>query len=269
MAKKIDNFLNKKTTTFYLAMNLFPKEIRDDVKKLYYFLRSVDDIVDEEKNIRKFNDVYQSFKSKKKSKYDFVDIALFLKKRYQIEEKYFIDFFAAQKNDLRERKINIKDKKELLKYCYGVAGVVGIFLLKIFRVPLNKRLIDSAVHFGNFMQLVNILRDVREDYLKSRVYLPQTILKKNQFSFTKFDPDSYLKVIYEFSRIIDEEKNLVDFRLLPKKTRLPIMIASDIYTYIWKSILKNPLKFYLQKFKINKAIVIIIALKKILCNYFH
>lgn len=49
MDKKLNKFLKEKTTTFYLATNLFPNKIRQDVKKLYYFLRSVDDIVDEEK----------------------------------------------------------------------------------------------------------------------------------------------------------------------------------------------------------------------------
>lgn len=269
MVDKIETFLKEKTTTFYLAMKLFPKEVRDDVKKLYYFLRSVDDIVDEEKNIKKFNAVYQSFKSKKGTKYDFIDVVLFLQTKYQIEEKCFNVFFSAQKKDLEQRKIDIKDKKELLKYCYGVAGVVGIFLLKIFRVPLDKRLINSAVHFGNFMQLVNILRDIREDYLKNRIYLPKTILKKYRFSFLEFNPELYLMVVNEFSKIIDEEKNMVDFGLLPKKTKLPILIASDIYTSIWQSILKNPLKYYHQKFKINKMTVIIIALKNILWNSFH
>ena len=100
MDKKLNRFLKEKTTTFYLTTNLFPKKTKEDVKKLYYFLRSVDDIVDEEKNIDKFKRIYKDLVEERKSDYDFVNLALELKKKYKIEKKYFLGFLKAQKKDL-------------------------------------------------------------------------------------------------------------------------------------------------------------------------
>ena len=66
---------------------------------------------------------------------------------------------------------------ELEVYCYRVASVVGLLSIEIFgyRDPACR---DYAVHLGKALQLTNILRDVRTDAERGRIYLPQAELAR-------------------------------------------------------------------------------------------
>lgn len=66
-------------------------------------------------------------------------------------------------------------------YCYGVAGTVGLACLPIFGLdPVRHR--DFAINLGQAVQWVNILRDVKEDALRGRIYLPQADLRRFHLS---------------------------------------------------------------------------------------
>jgi farnesyl-diphosphate farnesyltransferase len=78
--------------------------------------------------------------------------------------------------------MELKDDAELLDYCYRVAGCVGEFWTKLgfysegpnfSREPLAV-MMPWAKHFGQALQLVNILRDLPEDLHTGRFYLPHT-----------------------------------------------------------------------------------------------
>jgi phytoene synthase len=59
----------------------------------------------------------------------------------------------------------------LEQYCWRVAAAVGLVSIKIFgcRDPASE---TYAIHLGHALQLTNILRDIREDALQGRIYLP-------------------------------------------------------------------------------------------------
>jgi phytoene synthase len=71
--------------------------------------------------------------------------------------------------------------EELAKYCYHVASVVGLLSVKVFgyQHPSSD---DYGYHLGQALQLTNILRDVRVDAEKGRIYLPQELLKEHDVS---------------------------------------------------------------------------------------
>ena len=60
---------------------------------------------------------------------------------------------------------------ELEQYCYRVASVVGLLSIEIFGYT-NPRTREYAVHLGQALQLTNILRDVKTDAERGRIYLP-------------------------------------------------------------------------------------------------
>ncbi|KHF30406.1 All-trans-phytoene synthase [Anoxybacillus sp. BCO1] len=62
---------------------------------------------------------------------------------------------------------------QLLRYCYCVASTVGLMLLPILAPHRREQLKESAIALGEAMQLTNILRDVGEDMMRGRVYLPR------------------------------------------------------------------------------------------------
>ena len=63
------------------------------------------------------------------------------------------------------------DWPSLERYCYHVAGVVGVIMCCVFDVR-DPAAQQPAIAMGNAMQLTNILRDVREDFERGRIYLP-------------------------------------------------------------------------------------------------
>ena len=69
------------------------------------------------------------------------------------------------------------DFNELDRYCYRVAGVVGLMMTHVFGYR-SERCWSNALALGTAMQLTNILRDVAEDFRMGRVYLPQDELAR-------------------------------------------------------------------------------------------
>ena len=67
--------------------------------------------------------------------------------------------------------------EELEQYCYRVASVVGLLSIEIFGYQ-DKACVDYAIYLGKALQLTNILRDVKTDAERGRIYLPLSELKK-------------------------------------------------------------------------------------------
>jgi len=101
---------------------------------------------------------------------------------YAIPRPYFEDLADGCRMDLTVARYATWAALE--DYCYHVAGVVGLIMSCVFglRSPAAR---EQAVQMGNAMQLTNILRDVREDWEKGRVYLPQEDLAR--FNVTERD----------------------------------------------------------------------------------
>ena len=96
-------------------------------------------------------------------------------REYEISKQYFLDVAAGCRMDLTVKRY--ADWPALENYCYHVAGVVGLIMSCIFGLQHSdaKR---QAVMMGNAMQLTNILRDVKEDFDRGRIYLPQDEMKR-------------------------------------------------------------------------------------------
>ena len=67
--------------------------------------------------------------------------------------------------------LEIRTEEELARYCYGVAGSVGLLSAAVFGYQ-DPAVPELAVRLGQAMQLTNILRDLKEDLLSGRCYLP-------------------------------------------------------------------------------------------------
>jgi phytoene synthase len=98
-------------------------------------------------------------------------------RRYSIPSGYFYDMIEGVSSDLEPRRIQTFD--ELYRYCYLVASVVGLTIIHIFGFE-DPRALELAEKCGIAFQLTNILRDVREDALRDRVYLPAEDLARFQ-----------------------------------------------------------------------------------------
>lgn len=91
-------------------------------------------------------------------------------KRYEIPQQHFIDLAEGCRMDLTIHRYDTWN--DLEKYCYHVAGVVGLTMSCIFGLSHDAAR-QQAIAMGNAMQLTNILRDVKEDWRRGRIYLPR------------------------------------------------------------------------------------------------
>ena len=90
-------------------------------------------------------------------------------RRFGIPHEYFREMIAGVASDLEPRSLQTFD--ELYRYCYQVASVVGLTIIHIFGFDTRSAL-PLAEKCGIAFQLTNVLRDIREDAERGRIYLP-------------------------------------------------------------------------------------------------
>ena len=95
-------------------------------------------------------------------------------RRFGIPHEYFRQMIDGVSSDLEPRRFETFD--ELYRYCYQVASVVGLTIIHIFGFDTRSAL-PLAEKCGVAFQLTNILRDIREDAERGRIYLPAEDLR--------------------------------------------------------------------------------------------
>ncbi len=90
--------------------------------------------------------------------------------RFAVPEQPFQDLVSGMEMDVAGHRYASFADLEL--YCYRVAGTVGIMMAPVLGTS-DARATAAAADLGRAMQLTNILRDVREDLARGRVYLPE------------------------------------------------------------------------------------------------
>lgn len=167
---------------FYYGFVLLPGEKRDALCALYAFMRHADDISDEpgafdEK--RKRLGVLRAEMDRAlagDATNDPVWTALRdTVQRFRIPPRYLHDLITGTEMDLAVS--SYETFEDLRKYCYHVAGAVGLCCLYVFGFS-DAGCPEFAEKMGIAFQLTNILRDVRSDYAMGRTYLPREDLKK-------------------------------------------------------------------------------------------
>ena len=179
----------KSNSSFYYAFNLLPAEQRDAMNTVYAFCRQTDDIVDESigTDELKYEKLRKWTMELEKSLNGHSDYTILNKlsrtiQKFNIPLEPFFDLLKGMEMDLQKKRyITFND---LRTYCYNVASTVGLMCIEIFgyRHPSAK---DFAVNLGIALQLTNILRDIKKDAEKGRIYLPKEDLEK--FNYNESD----------------------------------------------------------------------------------
>ena len=220
-----NNLLKKHAKSFYWASFFLSKETLNKCSSLYNFCRTLDDIVDEDKNLEIKKNNFLQFKKKFINK----DVGNPIIKEMwsiidseKISEKVVSDLFEGVETDLEE-KVQINSKKELLVYSYRVAGTVGLMMSKILKVK-NKEALKGAIDLGIAMQLTNIARDVCEDKDRNRQYI------KPDFSAIK-ETINESQIFYQ--------KSFSSISSIPLRSRFSVIVARRVYKKIGDYILKQ------------------------------
>jgi phytoene synthase len=107
-------------------------------------------------------------------------------RRFNIPVHHFYDLIRGMEMDLEKRRYQTFD--ELKEYCYLVASSVGLMCREIFGYR-NESTRDYAINLGIALQLTNILRDIKDDAKRGRIYIPLEDMER--FGYTEEDLLNY------------------------------------------------------------------------------
>ena len=203
------NYLSVYAKSFSWAGFFLPKNILIKCSVLYDFCRTLDNIADQNNSLEKKKEEFIKFKEEFSSKSKnniIISNMIDLIRSENINSSIVYDLFDGIESDIKAN-VKIKSYKELLLYCYRVAGTVGLMMAKIMKVK-NRDSLKSAINLGIAMQLTNISRDVIEDKNNDREYieanlliLKNTIHKADNFYESSFYAIRDIPLICRFSII--------------------------------------------------------------------
>ena len=168
-------------SSFYYAFLFLPRPRRAAITAFYGFCREVDDVVDEVSDAGVAHnklawwrgEVAQAFKGQ--PTHPVMQALMPHAADYGIEPHHLLAVIEGCQMDLEQTRY--LDYPGLQRYCHLVAGVVGEVAARIFgqQEPATT---DYAHRLGQALQMTNIIRDVGEDALRGRIYLPVNELQQ-------------------------------------------------------------------------------------------
>jgi phytoene synthase len=168
-------------SSFYYSFLFLPPERRRAITALYAFCREVDDVVDECTDTQLAHVKLAWWRDEIAGLYagnpqhPVTNALKPFTERFQITAERLNEIIAGMEMDLTQTRY--LDFAGLERYCYHVAGAVGLLAAGIFGYT-DARTLEYAKNLGTAFQLTNIIRDVGEDARKNRIYLPMDELKK-------------------------------------------------------------------------------------------
>ena len=167
---EVERLTRARARNFAYGIMVLPKPKRRAIAAIYAFAREVDDIADgelppEEKRAR-LEALHRRARRAARRRGD-VGGARDARGRFPISSQALHDLVDGGLMDLDRPRYQTFD--ELRDYCAHVAGAVGVACIGVYGADQPQR----AEALGIALQLINIMRDVREDWQLGRVYLPQ------------------------------------------------------------------------------------------------
>lgn len=235
--------LNRCSRSFALAAKVLPISVRGDVARLYAWCRWCDDAVDQAMNVEEARgrlaelraDVLKAYRGEPLT-HPASDWLRSVVIKYEIPMPLPLDLLAGMEMDLVHQPSSSVD--DLLRYAYHAAGVVGLMMSHIFRATGPDTLV-CAKAMGMAMQVTNIARDIKEDWLMGRKYVPQSWLSRRP-DVTAEPPDNEAvrSATQKLLQLADEfyEIGFAGLQYLPNGPRLGVRLAGSIYREIGREI---------------------------------
>lgn len=174
--------LEQHSKSFALAARLLPGDRRGDAAVLYAWCRYADDLVDlsppaeapalARRLERELDSVYAGECQASPLFAAFQEVV----RARGIPREYPEELLRGMRMDAEG--FRFRSVEDLLLYCHRVAGVVGLMMCHVLGVT-DARALRHAAHLGMGMQLTNVVRDVREDWGRGRLYLPERLLAES------------------------------------------------------------------------------------------
>ena len=241
--KHADTVLASKGRSFHWARHLLGQKHAERATRLYAFCRYLDDLTDEASSTSVARTKLASVREEilnGKSRDTSLSDGLALVRECGIPVGPILDLVRGTSSDLE--RVCVGDLPELIRYCYRVAGTVGLMMCRVLDVESHSAF-PHAIDLGIAMQLTNICRDVVEDASMGRRYLPATLVG-DLTPEELIHPDSVVRskvsaAILNLLHLADEYYKSGEAGLcyLPVRARGAILVASRIYRGIGTALL--------------------------------
>jgi phytoene synthase len=238
--------LAKHARSFRWAAAFLPRRCHDDAALLYAFCRAVDDAADESANREQAERELATLEHTFEHGTADGSIAAIVRRRILHDEVgagAARDLLFGARSDLQE--VRIENDEELLRYCYRVAGTVGVMMCRVLGVN-DPAALPHAIDLGIAMQLTNICRDVLEDARNNRVYLPADRLRRAGTSQQALlegtsRADAVSDVVRDLLLMAERfyQSSDAGLRFIPRRPRLAILVASRLYRAIGLRLLRR------------------------------
>lgn len=229
-------------SNFYYSFLLLPRAERRAIKDVYAFCRLLDDVVDEDQAGRNANAELEYWRGEVEAIFqgdpssEFGEQLLVSVEEFDLPKQPFLDVIDGMEMDLKWH--SYQTFADLREYCYRAASAVGLICIEIFGYE-SARTREYAVNLGLALQLTNILRDLKEDIARGRIYIPIEDLER--FGYSERDLRANLfnapfieLMKYEHARASSYFDKAA--RSLPDQDRAS-MFAAEIMGAIYKELL--------------------------------
>ncbi len=243
--------------TYYFSSRFFPPAVRDDVYALYGFVRVADNLVDE---LPVDPELFHAFRRRYASAWEsgsasgdrIIDTFIELQRRKLFDPAWTEAFLDSMEHDLV--KSSCDSLEETLSYIYGSAEVIGLYMARIMDLPEESY--GAAAMLGRAMQYINFIRDIAEDNHLGRRYLPlvgtsmQSVAREEAFAH----PQEFRRFIRrEIERYRTWQQQAAEgYRFIPRRYRIPIMTAADMYCWTARQIMREPMIVFERRVKPSK-----------------
>jgi 15-cis-phytoene synthase len=232
-------------SSFYAGMRLLPEERRRAIFAVYALARRIDDVADGDLPAASKLERLASIRTRLES-IETDDDPVFVAlgdavRRYPIPLDAFFDLLDGVEEDVRGSRY--ATFVELERYCRRVAGSIGRLTLGVFETWDRRRAEPLADDLGVALQLGNILRDLRPDLRRGRIYVPDEDLARFGCSVVdgRLEGEPELVVAFEAERALCWlERGLELVPLLDRRSGRAVIAMTGAYRRLVERLASNP-----------------------------
>jgi phytoene synthase len=177
----LDERTQNRESNFYFSFLILPAPKREAIETIYTFCRVTDDIVDEGSDEKEqyarlrlwTEELQRSLYGV--SKFNVLNRMSRIIRHFRIPLHHVFDLVKGMEMDLTKKRYATFD--ELEEYCYRAGSTVGLMCAEVFGYK-NAQTKQYAINLGIALQLTNILRDIKQDARRGRIYLPREDLDR-------------------------------------------------------------------------------------------
>jgi 15-cis-phytoene synthase len=239
--------MRRHSQSFAWASKLLSPAARTPIYALYRLCRAIDDIADCDTQGDLAHAKLQQLKTRLLSEdalelaNDDSELSAEISKLSKVQRDALVRLIMGVSGDLGP--VRMQNMAALLNYCFSVAGTVGLLVLPALGVS-DPRARTAAAALGMAMQLSNIARDVVEDAVRDRIYLPSSTFAcaLDVKALAGKDPNALRACVPALRQVLAVAEQFYDiaaqgYHFIPLRNRFAVLSAAMLYREIGRVVL--------------------------------